>query len=152
MRGDSDEPRPAKYAFAAPVVPNEPAEPFAAPVPDKIAYDLKVHGRLHRSLADDAGGPAIVCNEWRLGFLKSHRKAACLSLGHRWRSRVDPFEKLLADAQRSREEAVALLSDVHAGTARLASDMTRERAVELLNGSIGDYNTIIKRLGGRHRG
>jgi hypothetical protein len=65
---------------------------------------------------------------------------------------VDEFEKILSGAERSREGAVALISDVHAGTARLASDMTRERAVELLNGSIGDYNTIIKRLGGRHRG
>jgi hypothetical protein len=65
---------------------------------------------------------------------------------------VDAFRKMLGDAERSREEALTLLSDVHAGTARLAPEMTRERAVELLNGSIGDYNTIIRRLGGRHRG
>jgi len=64
---------------------------------------------------------------------------------------VDTFVKMLEDAQRGREEAEQLVEHVNAGLAHLPVHITRERALEILNGCIADYNTIIKRLGGRNR-
>jgi len=64
---------------------------------------------------------------------------------------MNTFEKILGEAERSREEAEELVSQVNAGIAHIPSYMSRERALEVLNGCIGDYNTIIRRLGGRNR-
>jgi hypothetical protein len=62
---------------------------------------------------------------------------------------MDIFEKIGADAKRGREEAQELVARVNAGHEKLSLDMTRERALEILNGCIADYTTILKRLG-RH--
>jgi hypothetical protein len=67
-------------------------------------------------------------------------------------AKMDALGKILADARQSREEALGLLSDVTAGTAQFVPDMSRDRALEVLNGCLEDYNSIITRLNGRHRG
>ncbi len=61
--------------------------------------------------------------------------------------RVDTFANILANTQQSRDEALEMLARVNAGTAEFGEGMSRERALDLLNGSIFDFNTIIKRLG-----
>jgi len=65
---------------------------------------------------------------------------------------MDPFEEMLASATRDRDEAEELAREVTAGTALLEEGMTRQRALQVLNGCIEDYNMVIKRLGARHRG
>jgi SOS response regulatory protein OraA/RecX len=63
-----------------------------------------------------------------------------------WRIRVNAFTKMLANAKKCREEALQMLAQVDAGTAELESGISRQRVIELLNGTIADYNQIIKRL------
>lgn len=65
---------------------------------------------------------------------------------------MNPFDKALAEAERGRQELKELASDVTSGMPTLPPGMSPSRALEILNGCIGDYGTIIKRLGGRHRG
>ena len=62
---------------------------------------------------------------------------------------MDIFEKIGADARRAREEARSSSPKLNAGHEKLSLDMTRERALEILNGYSANYNTILKRLG-RH--
>jgi hypothetical protein len=58
----------------------------------------------------------------------------------------------MADAKRGRGAAESRAREVTAGTAPLENGMSQKRALEILNGCIGDYNTMIKRLDGRYRG
>jgi phage gp36-like protein len=60
---------------------------------------------------------------------------------------MDPLRKISDNARRGRAEAIELLTSVNAGTARLGPGITREQAVEILNGCISDYSTMIKRFG-----
>jgi hypothetical protein len=53
---------------------------------------------------------------------------------------------MLANAKICRDEALQMLARVNAGTAELEAGMSRQRVIELLNGTISDYNQIIKRL------
>jgi len=62
---------------------------------------------------------------------------------------MDIFEKMVGEARHSREQAKEMVSQINAGLADIPSDMSRARALEILNGCIGDYNTIIRRLGVR---
>jgi hypothetical protein len=59
---------------------------------------------------------------------------------------VNVFTKMLANAKIGRDEALEMLARVNAGTADLESGMSRQRVIELLNGTISDYNQIVKRL------
>lgn len=61
---------------------------------------------------------------------------------------MTPFTKLLATAKIARNGAQELLDRINAGTADLEPGVDRTQAVELLNGTIDDYNQIIRRLAG----
>jgi len=63
----------------------------------------------------------------------------------------DAFGNMLAEAKRCRDEAIELARQVTEGSARL-EEMSAARVLEVLNGCISDYNTILKRLAGRNRG
>lgn len=53
---------------------------------------------------------------------------------------------MLAHAKIGRDEALETLAQVNAGTAELETGMSRQRVIELLNGTISDYSQIINRL------
>jgi hypothetical protein len=59
---------------------------------------------------------------------------------------VNVFTKMLANAKIGRDEALETLARVNAGSAELESGMSRQRVIELLNGTISDYNQIVRRL------
>ena len=65
---------------------------------------------------------------------------------------MDEFAKLLAEAERSKRHLLSVVCDVTSGTLPMPPGMSPSRALEILNGCVGDYSTIIKRLGGRNRG
>ena len=58
------------------------------------------------------------------------------------------FGKVLTPAKTARAEALDLLERVNAGTADLEGS-DRLDVVEVLNGTLADYNQIIKRLNRR---
>ena len=58
------------------------------------------------------------------------------------------FGKVLTTAKTARAEALDLLERVNAGTADLEGS-DRLDVVEVLNGTLADYNQIIKRLNRR---
>ena len=66
-----------------------------------------------------------------------------LSTGHG--GHVALFSSVLATAKSARTEALELLERINAGTADL-NGSDRQDAVEVLNGTLNNYNQIIKRL------
>ena len=62
-------------------------------------------------------------------------------------TKSDPLRKLLAEARKQRSEAVELLSAINSGNGETAIAVSRERAIEIVNGCIQDYGTIIRRFG-----
>jgi hypothetical protein len=56
---------------------------------------------------------------------------------------------MLADAKRSKAEALTLIDGIRAGTVTLANGHTQETALEALRLCIADYDAIIARFGWR---
>ena len=61
---------------------------------------------------------------------------------------MDTFGKILADAQKSKAEALELLKQLDDGKLRLAHGMTETHAREILRLNLIDYEQIIARFSG----
>ena len=65
---------------------------------------------------------------------------------------LDALAKILADTKRSREDAIELITHINAGSSPLSGEMSTRHTLDILNGCVSDFNTVIKRIGPNYCG